>query len=162
MISFIGLLLHQFEEYVFPGHFPRMMNTVMFGSKTPDRYPLNPNTAFIINVLMGWGLYILAIIFAEHAMWLALATIMVSAGNVIAHGLLFNIKGKRFYNPGMATALGIFLPIVIIFFDFTIRMNLLDAWNLSIGLIVGIAINYFGVLKLITLMAKKNTPYIFR
>ncbi|MEO5950468.1 MAG: HXXEE domain-containing protein [Candidatus Saccharimonadales bacterium] len=161
-ISFVGLLLHQFEEYVLPGHFPRMINTVMFHSKTPNRYPLNPNTALIINVLLGWLLYILAIIFADHAVWLAVTSIMISIGNVVAHTFLFNIKGKTLYNPGMATALGIFLPTTIIFFQFVIQTNLLDVNNFIIGLVLGIILNYFGVLKMITLLGKKNTPYHFK
>lgn len=160
-ISFIGLLVHQFEEYVLPGHFPRMINTVMFHSKTPDRYPLNPNTALLINVLLGWLLYILAIIFAQHAVWLAVASIMISVGNVIAHTFLFNIKGKTFYNPGMATALGILLPTTIFLFQFVIQTNLLNTADFIVGLILGIILNYFGVLRMITLLAKKNTPYRF-
>lgn len=161
-ISFIGLLLHQFEEYVLPGHFPHMINTAMFHSKTPNRYPLNPNTALIINVLLGWLLYILAIVFADHAVWLAVTSIMISVGNIIAHTFLFNIKGKTIYNPGMATALGIFLPTTIIFFQFVIQTNLLDVNNFIIGLVLGIILNYFGVLKMITLLANKNTPYSFK
>lgn len=161
-ISFIGLLLHQFEEYVLPGNFPRMINTVMFHSKQPNRYPLNSNTALIINVLLGWLLYVLAILFADQAVWLAVTSIMISIGNIIAHTFLFNIKGKTVYNPGMATALGIFLPTTILFFQFVIQTNLLDTNNFVIGLIVGIILNYFGVLKMITLLAKKNSPYSFK
>lgn len=161
-VSFIGLLAHQFEEYALPGNFPRMINTAMFHSKTPNRYPLNPNTALIINVLLGWLVYVLAIIFAEHAVWLAVISIMISIGNIIAHTFLFNIKGKTFYNPGMVTALGIFLPTVIIFFQFVIQHNLLDMTNFIVGLVLGILLNYFGVLRMITLLAKKNTPYRFK
>lgn len=161
-ISFIGLLVHQFEEYVLPGHFPRMMNTVMFRSKTPDRYPLNTNTAFVINVFLGWGVYILAIVFSQHAVWLAVASIMISVGNIIAHTFLFNIKGKTLYNPGMVTALGIFLPTTIIFFEFVVQMKLLDVTNFVIGFVLGIVLNYFGVLKLISVLGKKNSPYRFK
>lgn len=161
-VSFIGLLLHQFEEYVLPGNFPRMVNTVMFHSKHPRNYPLNTNTAFLINVVLGWLVYILAIIFAEHAVWLAVASIMISLGNVIAHTFLFNIKGKTIYNPGMVTALGIFLPITIIFFQFVIHAGLLSVSNFVIGLVVGIVLNYFGILRMITLLAKKNSPYSFK
>lgn len=40
MISFMATLVHQFEEYEFPGSEPAIMNIVLQGSKEPDRYPL--------------------------------------------------------------------------------------------------------------------------
>lgn len=90
-VSLISLFFHQFEEYRYPGYFPGMMNTVIFSSKQPDRYPLNPNTAFIINVFVGWLSYFLAAVFGEKFLWLGIATILVSVGNFIAHTFLFNI-----------------------------------------------------------------------
>ena len=161
-ISFITLLLHQFEEYQLPGGFPRMVNTAMFSSKHPDRYPLNSNTALIINVTIGWLLYALAFIFAEHAIWLVIVSILISCGNVIAHVLLFNIKGRTLYNPGMATALFLFLPLSIYFFVFISQHNLVDPVSLTVGLVLGALLNYFGVLRLITLLANKNTRYTFK
>lgn len=161
-ISFIFLLLHQVEECQLPGYFPRMINTVMFKSKTPDRYPLNTNTSLIINLGVGWLLYILAIVFAESAVWLAIITITISAGNFLAHTFLFNIKGKTFYNPGMITSILLFLPITVYFFIFLNNNDLLQPSTLIIGLIVGALVNYFGVLRLIPLLAKKNTPFAFK
>ena len=161
-ISLITLFFHQFEEYHFPGYFPRMVNTTIYKSKLPNRFPLNSNTAWIINVWVGWLLYAVAIIFADKAMWLATATIVVSAGNVLAHTLFFNVKGKTIYNPGMLTALVLFLPVVIYYFIFISQHNLLHLNTLLFGVALGIVINYFGVLKLITLLANKKTHYVFK
>lgn len=161
-ISLITLLLHQFEEYHFPGYFPRMLNTTLFKSKLPDRFPLNSNTAWIINVWIGWLLYAVTIIFADKAMWLATATIVVSAGNVLAHALLFNLKGKTIYNPGMVTALVLFLPVVTYYFIFISQHHLLHLNDLLFGIAIGLVINYFGVLKLITLFGNKKTHYVFK
>src|SRR4051812_8572144 len=58
-LSLIALCIHQFEEYRYPGYFPGMINLVLFASKQPDRFPLNTNTALIVNVLSGWLFYIL-------------------------------------------------------------------------------------------------------
>jgi hypothetical protein len=41
LMSFIAILIHQFEEYGFPGGEPAIANMVMQPSDTPDRYPLN-------------------------------------------------------------------------------------------------------------------------
>ena len=64
-LSLVALFVHQLEEYRIAGTFPGMVNTVMYNSKLPDRYPLNTNTALYINVFVGWSFYFLAAIFAE-------------------------------------------------------------------------------------------------
>jgi hypothetical protein len=160
-LSLISLFLHQAEEYRYPGFFPSMMNSVMFGSQQPDHYPLNTNTALIINVLVGWLTYFLAAIFAEKAVWLGIATLLISAGNFIAHTFLFNIKGKTRYNPGMLTALLLFLPIAVIFFGLIIHEGLATPLDWTIGIPLGIVLNYLGILKLIDWLKDMNTPYIF-
>jgi hypothetical protein len=138
-----------------------MMNLVMFASKQPDRYPLNSNTALIVNVVIGWLAYFLAAVFGEQAIWLGIATILVSFGNFVAHTFLFNLKGKTFYNPGMLSAEILFLPIVIYFVVLIAQGNLatLLDWILGVGL--GIVLNYIGILKLIDWLKDEQTAYIF-
>ena len=160
-VSLISLLIHQFEEYRYPGYFPGMMNTVMFSSKHPDRYPLNSNTAFIINVLVGWLSYFLAAVFGEKYLWLGIATILVSVGNFIAHTFLFNIKGKTIYNPGMLTAIVFFLPIATYFGYLLIQGNLATPVEWIVGIILGIVLNFIGILKLIDWLKDENTEYVF-
>ena len=160
-LSLISLFLHQFEEYRYPGYFPGMMNTVMFSSKQPDRYPLNTNTSFIVNVYIGWLSYLLAAIFAEKAIWLGIATILVSAGNFIAHTFLFNIKGKTFYNPGMFTAILLFVPISAYFGYLVIQGHLATPLDWVVGIILGIVLNVVGILKMIDWLKDENTEYIF-
>lgn len=161
-ISCISLFLHQFEEYQWPGYFPRMVNTVLFNSKKPDRYPLNANTAWLINVWFGWTIYFAAFCLGRSAIWLATVSIMVSVGNIFAHSLLFNLKGKSIYNPGMATALLLFLPISVYYFWLGAHEHLFTALNLTVGLLLGIAVNYGLVIKPITLLANHKTPYVFK
>lgn len=139
-----------------------MINTVMFHSDTPDRFPLNTKTAFIINVCLGWSIYILAILFADNALWIAISSLMVSLGNIFAHTFLFNIKGKTFYNSGMVTALLLFVPIIIYFLFYIHQNNIVHTTDYIIGILLGILFNYFGILKLIDLLKNKNTQYIFK
>ncbi|MCB9112321.1 MAG: HXXEE domain-containing protein [Anaerolineales bacterium] len=160
-LSLISLFLHQFEEYRYPGYFPGMMNTVMFSSKQPDRYPLNTNTSFIVNVFIGWFSYLLAAVFAEKALWLGIATILVSVGNFIAHTFLFNIKGKTLYNPGMVTAIVLFLPISAYFGYLVINNHLATPLDWVAGVILGLVLNFVGILKMIDWLKDENTEYIF-
>jgi len=160
-LSLISLFLHQFEEYRYPGYFPGMMNTVMFSSKQPDRYPLNTNTAFIINVFIGWLSYLLAAFLGDRTLWLGIATILVSVGNFIAHTFLFNIKGKTFYNPGMFTAIVLFVPIAAYFGFLLVQSNLATPADWIVGIFLGILFNIIGILKLIDWLKDEDTEYIF-
>lgn len=159
--SLISLFVHQFEEYRFPGTFPGMMNRVMFASTEPDRYPLNPQISLIVNVLVGWVVYLLAAVFGAQAIWLAIAAILVSVGNFVAHTFLFNIRGKTFYNPGMFTAIALFVPIPGYFFYSITAHGLATPADWIAGIVLGAALNYLGVLKLIDLLKDKDTRYVF-
>lgn len=160
-LNLIFLCLHQFEEYRYPGYFPGMINVVMFRSKQPDRYPLNEQTAFIINAGIGWGSYLLAAILAERAVWLGIATMLVSVGNFIAHTFLFNLKGKTFYNPGMLTAILLFLPLSIYYFYTVYGNQLATPFDWVAGILLGIVLNYVGILKMIDWLKDAQTPYVF-
>lgn len=160
-LSLASLFLHQLEEYRIVGTFPGMVNAVLFKSNEPDRYPLNTNTAFVINVLIGWTTYFLAAIAGEKVIWLGIATILVSLGNVLAHILVFNIKGKTVYNAGMATSILFFIPCIVVFCKIIYKENLITIEDCLIGILLGIILNVFGIVKLIVWLADKNTKYIF-
>ncbi len=160
-LSLVSLFSHQLEEYRIVGTFPGMMNRFMFNSSIADRYPLNTNTALIINVGVGWLFYFLAAYFSEKAIWLGIAVIMVSLGNFIVHTFVFNIKGKTFYNAGMITSWLFFAPCVYFFFHIIYSENLITITDYILGIPIGIALNVIGVLKLIDWLKDKNTKYIF-
>ncbi len=160
-LNLIALFIHQFEEYRYPGYFPGMVNSALFASTQPDRYPLNPNTSLIVNVFVGWSLYWLASILGAQLIWLGIATILVSVGNVVAHTFLFNRKGKTFYNPGMITAVLLFLPIALYFFGLLWQNNVATPLDWLLGVWLGLVLNYVGIVKLIDWLKDEQTPYIF-
>lgn len=156
-----SLFLHQFEEYRIVGTFPGMVNRVMFNSDLPDRYPLNALTSVYVNVLVGWLSYFLAAFFGEAGVWLGIATMLVSLGNIIAHTIVFNIKGKTFYNAGLATSWLLFAPCIYFFFTTIHKEHLVTLTDYLIGVPVGIVLNVIGILKLIDWFADRDTKYIF-
>ncbi len=160
-LSLVSLFLHQFEEYRVAGTFPGMVNNVMYNSTLPDRYPLNTNTAFYINVAVGWSCYFLAAILAEKAIWLGIATILISVGNTIAHTIVFNFKGKTMYNAGLASCWLTFAPCIYFFFSIIHSKHLATSADYVIGILFGITLNFVGIFKLIDWMADKDTHYIF-
>jgi len=160
-VSVITLFLHQLEEYRIPGTFPGMLNTALYNSVKPDRYPLNSNTAFYVNVAVGWSCYISAAILAEKAIWLGIATMIISLGNTAAHTILFNIKGKTLYNAGLVTSWFLFVPCAYFFFSIIYKEHLVTMTDYLIGIPLGIILNVIGIVKLIDWMADENTTYIF-
>lgn len=160
-LSLVSLFFHQLEEYRIAGTFPGMINTAMYKSDMPDRYPLNTNTSLIVNVVVGWLFYFLAAAFAEKAVWLGLATIIVSLGNTISHTTVFNIKGKTLYNAGLVTSWLLFVPRIYFFFPIVYADRLITTTDYVMGIPLGAALNVVGIIKLIDWMADKNTNYIF-
>lgn len=160
-LSLVSLFIHQLEEYRYPGYFPGMVNSAMYNSDQPDRYPLNTQTSFIVNVVMGWLAYLLAAIFAGQFVWLGIATVLISLGNFVAHTFMFNIKGRTFYNPGMFTGVVLFLPIAIWYYSTIVKDPHTAMIDWLIGIPLGILLNYLGIIKLIDWMADRNTTYVF-
>lgn len=160
-LSLASLFFHQMEEYRIAGTFPGMINRVMFKSDLPDRYPLNTNTSFIINVLIGWTLYLLAALTGAQFVWLGIAAILVSLGNVIAHSFIFNIKGKTIYNAGLATCWLLFVFCIFFFLKIVHDERLATATDYLIGVPLGVFINIAGVFKPITWLADKNSRFVF-
>jgi len=160
-LSLVTLLFHQLEEYRIAGTFPGMVNRVMYNSPLPDRYPLNSRTAVYVNVYFGWIAYALAAILGEKAVWLGIATMLVSLGNTIAHTIVFNLKGKTIYNAGLITSWIFFLPCACYFFYIITVEHLATAVDYIVGIPLGIGFNVLGIIKLIDWFADKNSPYIF-
>jgi hypothetical protein len=158
----IALFLHQFEEYRFPGYFPGMVNLSLFASKQPDRYPLNTNTAFLVTVVVGWLCYGLAAVLSERALWLGIATMLVSVGNVVAHTVLFKLRGKTRYNPGVLTAVVLFLPIAVVFFGLILQAHAATFLDWMVGIGLGIVLYYKRFLSARAALAAADPPLFGR
>ena len=86
---------------------------------------------------------------------------VVSVGNIFAHTIIFNIKGKTLYNPGLLTSWLLFAPAVYFFIEITLQDTLAASSDWVIGIILVLLLNYFGIYKMILWLADRNTPYIF-
>jgi len=92
-----------------------MMNTVMFSSQQPDRFPLNPQIALIVNLLVGWLFYFLAAAINQKAIWLGIATILFQPGTSSPIPS-FQHPGQDALQPGMLSSILLFLPLSVLFF----------------------------------------------
>lgn len=100
-------MLHQVEEHL-GDRFRRFVNTRMFGGVNA----LTVSDVLWINLPGVWGLNLLAL---YAALWLApgwgLAALYLMLVNGIAHlGMMVRLRG---YNPGLASAIALFLPFSV-------------------------------------------------
>ena len=70
------MLVHQVEEYAFPGGMPSITNMAAFREKeAPYKYPFNAQQCFICNVFLCYAFYILAICFPD-TVWLGASQVL--------------------------------------------------------------------------------------
>lgn len=158
--SLMALLAHQFEEYVLPGGAPLVLNTAFYGEKKAyDRFPGNKQNCMIVNTL-AYPFYILPIYIPEQ-IWLGLATMYFGFFQVVGHGIIMNIRGKTWYNPGLATAVFLHLPIGIYYIQYvnknysvTCSDYLLSAFAFVIALVVIVVLP-------VQLLKNPHSPYPF-
>lgn len=161
IFSFMALLVHQFEELAIPGGFPALFNIVMFNEKdAPERYPLNANTNLIINVYIAYTFYISAIIF-PNIMWLAIAQIFFGMAQIISHAIVFNVRLKTFYNPGLGAVVFLHWPIGVYFIWYVTSNGLATPIDFVIGAIATVAITGLGVALPNNKLAKRDSEFPF-
>lgn len=145
-LSFVAILIHQFEEYRWPGYFPGVFNIVIFKSSNPDKYPLNGQSAMVINVLIAYGFYLLPIFFADQ-IWLGLAPVLMGFFQLIWHGLFANMKIKGIYNPGLFAVLLLHVPIGTWYINYIISHGLVTTTDWILGIVYFVIATYILIVK---------------
>ncbi len=159
LINFAGLLVHQFEEYGFPGGAPYFLNKYMRGGN--ERYPLNQLSAMVTNLLIAYICYLLPV-FLPDIIWLGLAPALFGCVfQVLLHGVVFLLKFHHFYNPGTAAVFLIHVPCGIFYIYYTVSNSLLTGRDLRFAiayllLMIGVTV-VFGQL----ILSSKNSRYPF-
>lgn len=161
-VNMMALLVHHFEEHRFPGKMYRMVTNMLFHKGSTEEDPEKSNFELILNVLTGWLACFLAAIFGGRAIWLGIAAILISVGNFFAHAIYFNWKEKRIYNPGMITAIGLFLPVSIIFFMVLIQSGSASWVEWIAGLLIGIMLNMIGIVQLFEWLKRKALSLLIK
>lgn len=160
-ISFIAMLVHQFEEYGFPGGEPMIMNRALQGSDIPDRYPLNQFSAMFTNVFFTYVIYLLPIFFPD-VIWLGIAPMLMGMMQFMVHGIMTNIKMKSIYNPGLGAVVFLHIPVGVSYISYITTHQLASGTTWLIGIIYTIITTGFvlGYLTYIGL-SDRNSKWIF-
>ncbi|MCK6077171.1 HXXEE domain-containing protein [Paenibacillus silvae] len=159
-LSFIAILVHQFEEYRWPGYFGGLFNIVIFKSEQPTRYPLNPQSAMVINLVIAYVFYLLPVFFPTF-IWLALAPIFMGFFQFVWHGLFANIKAKTWYNPGLFAVLVFHFPIGGWYLYYITEHKLASTTDWIIGLVYFVIAVYLLIIKGNMWLKDIHSPFHF-
>jgi len=132
-------MLHQTEEYVFPGGFREFFTTRIYGL-SEDETVLSDNFIFYLNILLIWialpcfGL--LSMINYGFGLWIPYFSLFAG----IAH-IFLSIKARTIYNPGLIVSLSLNIPIGIWSIMYLKRAGLIGNVFLNPYMLVGLVIN---------------------
>lgn len=159
-LSFVSILIHQFEEYRWPGYFPGIFNIVIFKSAIPERYPLNSQSAMVINLLIAYIFYLVPVFFTEQ-IWLGLAPVLMGFFQLIWHGVFANIKAKTIYNPGLLAVLFFHIPVGYRYIDYLVSHDLATKYNWILGIVYFAIATYILIVKGNMWMKNEKSPFSF-
>jgi Protein of unknown function with HXXEE motif len=128
-------MLHQFEEHD-DDRFRRFVNRTVGGG----REVLSPLAVFLINVPGVWGLIVVSFYLSVNVAvgygLIAVYLTLVNAVVHIVHGVVF-----RAYNPGLATAVVLFLPASAFGFLELHRTGEIGLGHHLLGLVIAVGIH---------------------
>ncbi|MEA4969808.1 MAG: HXXEE domain-containing protein [Candidatus Pelethousia sp.] len=161
IFSWMAMLVHQFEEYGWPGGFPSISNFIGLGERKDfDRYPINANQSWISNVFLCYAFYI-APIFFPNLIWLGASQVIAGVLQLFGHGIAMNVRLKSLYNPGLGATVFLQTPLAIYYFWYVATYMPDKTGQLWIGLpgaIVGLMLSFIIP---ILLTKNRNSPYPF-
>lgn len=159
-LNFAAVLVHQFEEYRFPGTFPGQYNARIFGSDRPDRYPMNTLSAMLANAAITYAFYLPAVLFPESRR-LGLGPVMLGLGQVFAHAVVLPVRTGKRYSPGLLSAVLLHLPIGISYLRVARKERPVTSSDVSTGLLHILALALAGIIIPEQVMKDYNSPYRF-
>jgi len=137
-----------------------MMNGGMFKSDKPDRYPLNTNSALIINAVLGYPLYLLPVIFPKRRS-LGLAPVLFGFCQAVFHTIVPSLRANARYGPGFLTALFLHVPIGISYVRAVNSERPLGREEVALGAAYTLAFAALGFGAPLRLLRNEESPYRF-
>ena len=159
-LNLAALMVHQFEEYGFPGYFPGMLNGGMFKSDKPDRYPLNTDSALIVNAVLGYPFYLLPVLFPKRRS-LGLAAVLFGFLQAVFHAIIPSLRADARYGPGFLTAFFLHVPIGINYIRAVGSERPLERGDWARAAALTVAFGALGIGAPIRLLRDKESPYRF-
>jgi len=139
-------MLHEAEEYIFPGGFGRFFNIDIFKLQTKDK-PIDENFVFYVNILVVWIILptfgLLAAKDYQYGLWIPYFSFFAG----VAH-IALGIKARKRYNPGLIVSLLLNIPVgawsILYLVDHGVLPNVFWNPHLAIGLGVNLVLPVMG------------------
>lgn len=128
-------MLHQFEEYVFPGGFLPWFNKEIFKSES-DKLPFSPMAAVIINIVIGWPVYGVVGYLGLEQLWFSMPMMGILFVNAWFH-IAVSIATAR-YSPGTFTSILFTLPLSLYTFYYYVMTWEIGFRQLFIAIAAGL------------------------
>lgn len=132
-------MLHQTEEYVFPGEFGKFFNTKIFKLDSENE-PMNEDFIFFVNIILIWLVLplfgLLSTLDYRYGLWIPYFSFFAG----IAH-ILLAIRAKKFYNPGLFVSVFLNIPIGLWSILYLMNNGFLQNFFLNFYLVIGLGIN---------------------
>jgi hypothetical protein len=132
-------MLHQTEEYIFPGGFGKYFNTKIFQLKTEEE-PVDENFIFFVNIILIWIVLpvcgLLSTIDYRYGLWIPYFTFFAG----IAH-MVLAIKAGKIYSPGLIVSLLVNIPVGLWSVLFLVNAGILKNFFFNLHLLIGLGVN---------------------
>ncbi|MEM6613221.1 MAG: HXXEE domain-containing protein [Cyanobacteria bacterium P01_C01_bin.72] len=155
VLFLVVYILHQFEEHWFDlfgeqyAFYSEMNQLLLKVLNTRDftLMPLTPESIFIINTSLVWLVGILAIWRSPEHLFSSLAM----AGITLVNGMSHIVLGiaQQSYNPGLLTAIVLFLPVAIAFYRAIIIKNPVKKGQVIVSIIWSVVAHIIMVVGLL-------------
>ncbi len=134
ILGWMAMLIHQIEEYGFPGGFPSIANmAILKEKKAPYSYIFNAQQCFISNVFLCYAFYIITILF-PNTVWLGASQMFGVFAQLLVHGVLIHVVLGWTYNPGLGATVCLQLPLAIYYIWYVVTTMPDQAWQLWLGI----------------------------
>lgn len=132
-------MIHETEEYIFPGGFGRFFNIDILKLQTPDK-PVDETFIFYVNVLLIWiflpAFGLLAIQDYQYGLWIPYFSFFAG----VAH-IALGVKARKPYNPGMVISLLLNIPVGLWSILYLVEQGVLPNAFLNHHLAIGLGVN---------------------
>ncbi len=136
------LMIHQFEEYRFPGGLKKWMAEVRLKSKGLDTN-LFDKTSLRVN-MGSWGQLTLFALLGLAVPWPAFIYLFISLNNAIFH-ISYTVFTWR-YSPGTLTSVLLLIPLVVFASYLGIKNEMITTWQFILTFLIGSAIHSYIII----------------
>ena len=145
-------MLHQSEEYIFPGGFAEFFNTRIFNLETKNK-PLDETFIFYVNVILIWivlpAFGLLSTVDYGFGLWIPYFSFFAGVAHVV-----LALKARRRYNPGLVVSLFINIPAGLWSVFYLLRQGIIENFFLNVHFFIGLAVN--GILPVMGVVLLRN------